>query len=242
MRRTKKEVLNLPPKIISVVQTTLTTEQQKNYDTAWEQYLDFVQANPLKKDIEGLLLARGLVELTKLKQICSLSKIERVVSDVENMIQQENKVIIFSQYTQTIRELKIGLTAKKIKSVTLMGENTGKERQEAIESFQNNLKTKVFIANIKAGGVGINLTAATHVIFIDMDWSPETHHQAEDRAHRIGQTGTVNVYYYVVENTIEEDIIAILNEKQETIGALTGGKTSTKVFVDLMVKRLGITQ
>ena len=113
-----------------------------------------------------------------------------------------------------------------------------KERQEAVDGFQNKDDIMVFVANIKAGGVGITLTAASQVIFADMDWSPEIHRQAEDRAHRIGQTGTVNVYYYVMEKTIEEDIVDVLTQKQETIGTLTGGDTTIKVFMDLLVERM----
>lgn len=238
LRRTKNEVLDLPEKIISVVQCTLSPEDQKDYDTAWEQYLDYIAKNPLKKDIVNIINAQGLVELTKLKQVCSHSKIPRIVSDVENAVDQGNKVIIFSQYTQTIKDIASALRTKKIGVVTLTGENDMKERQEAVDGFQNKDDIMVFVANIKAGGVGITLTAASQVIFADMDWSPEIHRQAEDRAHRIGQTGTVNVYYYVMEKTIEEDIVDVLTQKQETIGTLTGGDTTIKVFMDLLVERM----
>lgn len=97
-------------------------------------------------------------------------------------------------------------------------------RQKSVDAFQNDTETKVFIANIKAGGVGINLTRASIVIFADMDWSPEIHSQAEDRAHRIGTTGTVNVYYYVVKDTIEEEIVKMLQEKKGIIQEVMEGK------------------
>lgn len=242
LRRTKKEVLDLPEKIVSVIDVTLTPEDQKEYDTAWDQYLDYVQANPLKKDITGIMTAQGLVELMKLKQVCSLSKVKRIVADVVNMVEQDTKVIIFSQYTETIRQIAEQLREKKIGTVTLTGENDMKERQEAVDGFQQSPEIMAFVANIKAGGIGLTLTAASHVIFADMDWSPEIHRQAEDRAHRIGQTGTVNVYYYVAEKTVEEDIIDILTQKQETIGELTGGDTTIQPFMDRFLKRLGTTQ
>ena len=98
------------------------------------------------------------------------------------------------------------------------------ERQESIDKFQNDDKTKVFVANIKAGGVGITLTKASIVIFADMEWSPETHNQAMDRAHRIGQTGTVNVYYYIAKGTIEEDIMEVLESKKEIMDQILEGK------------------
>lgn len=242
LRRTKEEVLDLPAKIVSVVDVQLTPEDQKEYDTAWEQYLDYVAANPLKKDLEGILNAQGLVELTKLKQVCSLSKVKRIVADIDNMVEQGTKVIVFSQYTETIRQIAAALREKKIGTVTLTGENDMQERQEAVDGFQKNDDIMAFVANIKAGGIGLTLTAASHVIFADMEWSPELHRQAEDRAHRIGQTGTVNVYYYVAEKTIEEDIIDILTSKQETIGALTGGETTIKPFMDRLLRRVGTTR
>ena len=111
-----------------------------------------------------------------------------------------------------------------IKSVRLTGEDDMDARQEAVDAFQSDPETKVFVANIKAGGVGLNLTAASHVMFADMEWSPAIHDQATDRAHRIGQKGTVNVYYYVCEQTIEEDIVEILQRKLQTIQAVIDGK------------------
>lgn len=242
LRRTKEEVLDLPEKIISVINTTLDTAWQKEYDTAWDRYLDKVSNTPGVKNIEGILNAQGLVELTKLKQVCSLSKVHRIVSDTINAANQDTKVIVFSQYTETIRQISSLLREKKIKTVTLTGADNMDQRQLAVDSFQNDKDTMAFVANIKAAGIGINLTAASHVIFADMDWSPEIHRQAEDRAHRIGQTGTVNVYYYVVENTIEDDIIDILTLKQETIGVLTGGETTIKAFIDRVTERMGISQ
>lgn len=242
LRRTKNEVLDLPDKIISVVETSLDREWQKNYDTAWDNYLDYVEKNPGTKNIEGILSAQGLVELTKLKQVCSLSKVQRITNDVINTVSQDTKVIIFSQYTETIKQIAAILREKKIGTVTLTGADNMQQRQNSVDGFQNDKTIMVFVANIKAAGIGINLTAASHVIFADMDWSPEMHRQAEDRAHRIGQTGTVNVYYYVVNDTIEEDIIDVLTLKQETIGVLTGGETTIKAFVDRIVKKVGITR
>jgi SNF2 family DNA or RNA helicase len=97
------------------------------------------------------------------------------------------------------------------------------QRQESVDKIQNDEKTKVLILNIKAGGVGLNITNASIVMFMDMDWSPEVHSQAEDRAHRIGQAKTVNVYYYAVKDTIEEDIMDILGRKKEIIKTVMGG-------------------
>lgn len=237
LRRTKAEVLNLPPKILSVVECHLDAEHRKLYETAWDEYIEYVQKNPLKRDVEDIFSAQGLIETGKLKQVCSRAKIDRIVNDVENAVDQDSKVIIFSQYTETIARIASALRAKKIGTVTLTGADDMKARQEAVDGFQKSEDIKVFVANIKAGGVGLNLTAASQVMFADMEWSPGLNMQAEDRAHRIGQNGTVNIYYYVTRDTIEEYIVDLLLTKQGTIGTITGGETTIDAFLQLIARR-----
>lgn len=239
LRRTKAEVLNLPEKIVSIVECDLDSTWKEEYRIAWNKYLEWIAANnPDAKKIENILSAQQLIELGKLKQVCSLAKIARITADIENAVEQGEKVIVFTQYTKTVEELQTALHKAKIETVSLTGATKSEDRQQAVDDFQNNPDVKVFIANIKAGGVGITLTAASIVMFADMEWSPEIHRQAEDRAHRIGQTGTVNVYYYIANNTIEEDIIDILSQKQETIGVLTDSETTIKPFMERMQKKL----
>ena len=110
-----------------------------------------------------------------------------------------------------MQELGIGVTA-------LTGDCDMVYRQASVDSFQNDPRVKVFVANIKSRRSWNNLTKASIVMFADMEWSPETHNQAMDRAHRIGQTGTVNVYYYIAKGTIEEDIMEVLESKKEING------------------------
>lgn len=241
LRRTKAEVLDLPEKIVSVVPVELTAEDRAKYDNAWDEYLEWVAEHPENKDIGNIMSAQALIELGKLKQVCSIGKLNRIAADIENAVEQGQKVIVFSQYTGTINALQERLNNLKplVTSVRLTGADDQNSRQRAVDSFQNENGPKVFIANIKAGGIGLTLTAASIVIFADMDWSPAIHRQAEDRAHRIGQAGTVNVYYYVAESTIEEDVIDILTQKQETIGTLTGEETTIKAFMDRLKQRVG---
>lgn len=221
LRRTKEEVLDLPDKIITTLEYELSDVQRMEYDEAWEEYLAWVEAHPdAERDIENIKDAQQLIELGKLKQVCSLAKVKSIADDIENAIEQGEKVIVFSQYKNTIHMLKDYMDQKKIGRVVLTGENDSEERQKAVDDFQNKDETKVFIANIKAGGVGITLTAASIVIFADMEWSPEIHNQAMDRAHRIGQTGTVNVYYYVAKDTIEGQIVELLSRKKDIISQL----------------------
>lgn len=238
LRRTKEEVLDLPDKIITIEPVELSEEWQVHYDMAWERYLDWVASHPEEgKDLENILSAQALVELTKLKQVCSMAKIDRIAGDIENALEQGEKVIVFTQYNETIKTLQPRLQHHK--SVTLTGSDDMEKRQASIDSFQNDPECKVFIANMKAGGVGINLTAATIVIFADMDWSPEVHNQAMDRAHRIGQKGTVNVYFYVLEDTIEENILDMLDMKKAVIKEVMGeGEHAAKVSMADFIKKI----
>ena len=223
LRRKKAEVLDLPPKIVTTLDVELSKDDRARYESAWQDYVQWVANHPeLGKDLGNVLMAQQLVELQKLKQVCSLAKVPRIAADVRNAIEQGEKVIVFSQYTETIHQLAQELRKEGV--VTLTGADDQNARQRAVDAFQGTDSVKVFVANLKAGGVGLTLTAATIVMFADMDWSPEQHAQAEDRAHRIGQGGTVNVYYYVTTGTIEEDIVRILEAKKEIIKALVEGQ------------------
>lgn len=220
LRRLKRDVLDLPEKVHSDVETELSPDWRAAYETAWEAYLLWLEAHPdASRDMEKIIMAQQLVEIGKLKQVCSLSKVTRIAADALNAIEQGQKVIIFTQYTQTVKELAIELAG--VGAVTLTGEDGSGKRQAAVDAFQNTEGCKAFIANIKAGGVGLNLTAASIVMFADLDWSPEVNAQAEDRAHRIGQQGTVNIYRYVSRNTIETtDILELLEQKKQVIRAI----------------------
>lgn len=225
LRREKNEVLDLPEKIITEVECELESEHRRKYDNAWDEYIAWIEAHPdASRNVENIKSAQQLVEIGKLKQICSIAKIKRISADMENTVEQGNKIIVFSQYTNTIAAIAEKMRENKIGYATLTGQNNMEERQQAVDDFQTKDEVKVFIANIKAGGIGINLTAASIVIFADMDWSPEINNQAMDRAHRIGQTGTVNVYFYLLNDTIEKDIMEILKQKTVIIKDIMGEK------------------
>lgn len=224
LRRKKEEVLDLPERIISIQECEMDSEWRKKYDTAWDDYIKFIRENPIpERNIDNIVMTRQLVEVQKLKQVCSQSKIKRISQDIENAIEQDEKIIVFSQYTATIQGIANELFSKGIGYQTLTGQDDLQSRQSAVDRFQSDPDTKVFISNIKAGGVGITLTAASIVMFADMDWSPEIHNQAIDRAHRIGQKMTVNAYFYICPDTIEEDIIDILNSKKNILNTVIEG-------------------
>jgi SWI/SNF-related matrix-associated actin-dependent regulator 1 of chromatin subfamily A len=239
IRRTKDQELDLPEKIVSAMDVEINGWWRMSYDMAWDNYLEFLRENPdPTKNIESIIMARQLVEIQKLKQVCSQAKVGRICEDIKNAVEQDAKIIIFSQYTKTIEMLAEHLDGEKIGYVTLTGEKDSEERQKAVDDFQNDKAVKVFIANIKAGGVGITLTEASIVMFADMDWSPEIHNQAIDRAHRIGQNKMVNAYFYVATGTIEDDIMELLKAKEGVIkSVLEGGDVeTTSMFKQLVAK------
>lgn len=228
IRRKKKDVLDLPEKIIDVTECEFDPKWKKEYEYAWDNYVDFIKNNPDVDDkkMQNILMTRHLVEIGKLKQVCSCSKVEKIIEDATNAIEQDQKVIIFSQYLDTIERISNALG--KIGHVKLTGEMNEREKQKSVDAFQTDQKTKVFIGSIKASGVGITLTSASIVMFADMDWSPEINSQAEDRAHRVGQSGTVNVYYYIQKDTIDEDIIEILSRKRGIAQSVVDGQVFTQ--------------
>lgn len=221
LRREKKDILDLPEKMISTIPLGLDPDWQKKYDNAWNDYFDFLIEHP-PENLDNILQAQHLVELQKLKQVCSLAKVDRVVEDALDILESE-PVVIFTQYTETLQRIAEGIKKGKHKVVTLAGENNSKEREQAVEDFQAG-KVDAFVANIKAGGVGITLTRASKVLFADLEWSPTVHAQAEDRLHRIGQTGLVNAYYYIAKGTVEEDIQDLLAIKDEIIRKIVAGE------------------
>lgn len=224
LRRKKEDVLDLPERLISIEEVKMSPEAKKEYKEAWVSYLEFLKEAALtEQQMDNILMARHLVEIQKLKQICSQAKVEAMGRDIENAVDAEEKVIVFSQYTDTINMLAAEMMGKGISYETLTGQDDMETRQAAIDKFQKDPETKVFIANIKAGGVGISLTAASIVMFADMDWSPEVHNQAIDRAHRIGQKKMVNAYFYICPETIEDDIIQILNDKKGVLDKVVEG-------------------
>lgn len=242
LRREKKEVLDLPEKIISHIPIEMSDQWRKKYDGAFDDYLEFLKENP-PENMDNIMLAKHLVEIQKMKQVCSQSKIDRIVEDVKDLVDSGEKVVIFTSYKKTLEILDEEL--HELGVVTLSGVNTAQERDQAVTTFQiKDYQVNVFIGNIEAAGIGITLTASTKVIFADLDWTPAIHEQAEDRCHRIGQAGTVNVYYYIAKDTIEDDIVEMLEEKKKIIKEIMDGTKEnvwrTSVAKDLISKIGGV--
>lgn len=245
LRRTK-EILGdkLPQKIIDNVPVEISKEHREAYNRAWDDYMQYLlnapkESEDSEKNLLNIELARHIIEINKLKQAASNGKIPHVIEAIAETVEQGEKVIVFTQYRNTLAEIVRQLKERKIRGVKLSGDDDAQSRQTAVDYFQNDDTVKVFVANIKAGGVGLTLTAASTVLFADMEWTPALHSQAEDRAHRIGQSKLVNVHYFIAKDTVDEDIVELLGKKQQVIDkVLAGEEGSTRDITKDAVKRI----
>ena len=212
LRRLKEDVLDLPDKIISPVYLRL---KSKEYEELMGEYYDWFDN---KKD-ESSSLTVQFSKLMKVRKVIANEKTKQTIEFVENIIEQGKKVIIFTNFTDTLQTIYQHFGKQ---AVYLDGSCSKPHRQHAVDEFQDNEKIRVFVGNLKAAGVGLTLTAAEVVIMNDLSFVPAEHAQAEDRAYRYGQKSNVLVYYPLYENTIEGAIYDILNRKKQIIRTVMG--------------------
>lgn len=220
IRRRKSEVLKeLPDKIRTFVPLPLANRRE--YYFAEQDFITWVRET---KGVEAARKARNAQAFTAiegLKQLAIKGKMESVIEWVEDFLESDQKLILFCTHKfvmDTIME-KFAKVAVRVD-----GGVTGANRQKAVDDFQTKEEVRLFVGNIQAAGVGITLTAASNVAFIELPWTPGALTQAEDRAHRIGQKDTVNVYYLLAARTIEERIANLIDEKRKIVTTVLDGK------------------
>ena len=216
LRRLKEDVLDLPDKIITPVYLRTSS---KEYKEIMGEYYEWV--NNKKEGSSSLTVQFS--KLMKVRKVIANEKVKQTIEFVENIIEQGKKVIIFTNFTDTLQLIHNHFGKE---SVYLDGSCNKVQRQFAVDQFQDNEKIKVFVGNLKAAGVGLTLTSAEVVIMNDLSFVPAEHAQAEDRAYRYGQKNNVLVYYPIFENTIEGVIYDILNKKKKVIGTVMGDEVS----------------
>jgi len=227
LRRMKTDILDLPEKMISPLFLELTS---KMYDEELEDFMRITNDNKEKETISVTLN-----RLMKIRQLISFEKIPYTCEIIDKCIEQGKKVIVFTNFTMTLDMIH---EKYKKNSVVLDGRMSKEKRQDSVDKFQTQDKTKVFISNIVAGGVGITLTAAEVVIMNDLSFVPAHHSQAEDRAYRYGQKNSVLVYYPIFENTIEKIIYNILQKKKGIIDQVMGDGEYSESFSKDLIKQL----
>ncbi len=221
LRRKKEDVLDLPDKLITPVYLEL--QNVDGYKNVWGEYLkqrkiDGKKGNP----------ARDLVEMTLLRTFIAMETLPYTIEKTEEAIELNKKTIIFCNFND---EMDVLIRHFGEKCVCVRGGMNDNQKQFAVDRFQEDDKCMVFIGQIKAAGVGLTLTAAEIVIMNSLDWVPGNHEQAEDRAYRIGQNKTVNIYYMLIDDTIDTLVWDILNEKKKVIGTIMGEDDIINEFI-----------
>ncbi|NOK18574.1 DEAD/DEAH box helicase [Corallococcus carmarthensis] len=228
LRRTKAQVAReLPPRVDTVVLVTLSDAERRLYDDVRLAALARLgegtpggdQRFEMLAALTRLRLAACHPRLVDPDTALSSSKLERVLERVEELMAEGGRALVFSQFVRHLTLVRDALEARGIAFQYLDGRTPPAERQARVEAFQRG-EGALFLISLKAGGTGLNLTGADHVLHLDPWWNPAVEDQASDRAHRIGQTRPVTVSRFVAEGTIEEAILALHAEKRELADSL----------------------
>jgi SNF2 family DNA or RNA helicase len=227
LRRLKTEVLDLPEKIRKIEYVDMTPKQAQIYKEVYNGVMSELQKikfsnNPLSMMIR-LRQATGWTGIIS-NTVQESAKMERMIELVNEIVASGQKAIIFSNWESMTEVAKDKLKSHNPAYIT--GATKADERMKEVERFQNDSKCKVIIGTIGAMGTGLTLTAAQNVIFLDSPWNMALKAQAEDRAHRIGTKGTVNIITLVCKNTIDERIEELVEKKGQIADALVDGKIS----------------
>jgi non-specific serine/threonine protein kinase len=233
MRRTKQQVAtDLPDKTETVLWCEMGKEQRAAYDSYRKYYRDTLLS---KIDTDGINKAsiQVLEGLMRLRQLCDhphMVKDPLITTDesvkIEELMRElkentgSNKSLVFSQFTEMLGHLRESFEREGIKYCYLDGSTPIEKRNEQVERFQNSDEEKVFLISLKAGGVGLNLTAADYVYIVDPWWNPAAEQQAIDRTHRIGQNKKIFAYKMVCKDTIEEKILKLQDRKKSLANEL----------------------
>lgn len=245
LRRKKKDVLEeLPNKIERKVIVDLNDEQKKIYTSLVSSINEEIDNNSDKSNL-GKTKILVLSTLTKLRQICcdpssiiegyngGSSKIDILIDILNKSIDDGHKILVFSQFTSILKNVRKILESLDINSMYLDGEIKANTRIEMVDEF-NKSNIPVFLISLKAGGSGLNLTSADIVIHLDPWWNPAVENQATDRAHRIGQENVVEVIKLISKGTIEEKIYNLQEKKKMLINDVIDGEEMDKSLITSM--------
>jgi non-specific serine/threonine protein kinase len=227
LRRTKEQVAkDLPEKTETILFCEMENEQRKIYDAYRNSYREKILGTIEEQGIDKsqLTILQGLM---KLRQICDSPailneeekfpnhsiKLEELTREISENI-GEHKALVFSQFLGMLGLIKAKLTEMNIPFEYFDGSTSPVDREKAIVSFQENDEVRVFLISLKAGGVGLNLTAADYVYIVDPWWNPAVEQQAIDRTHRIGQTKNIFAYRMICIDTIEDKILQLQEKKR----------------------------
>lgn len=226
LRRTKKQVaLDLPEKTETILYLDMLPEQRKIYDTYRKRFKADIEEN-LNSDDSAKSKFIALEALMKLRNICNSPQLvkgsdyqaDSIKLDYIDQILREvipgHKVLLFSFFTSMLKLVEDRIRQRGIAAVRLDGKLSREQRQLAVDTFQQDDACRVFLISLKAGGTGLNLTAADYVYILDPWWNPAAEAQAIDRCYRIGQDKHVMAYKMVCRDSVEERILALQDHKK----------------------------
>jgi SNF2 family DNA or RNA helicase len=231
LRRTKQQVAReLPPKSEQTIYCEMEPSQRKLYNELLAHYraslLGHVDHFGLKKSkiqvLEALLRLRqaachpGLLDITRATE--PSAKLDVLLAQLDEVLEEGHKALVFSQFTSLLKIVRNRLDAVGSEYEYLDGAT--RDRQARVERFQNDPDCKLFLISLKAGGLGLNLTAAEYVFLLDPWWNPAVEAQAVDRAHRIGQERHVFAYRLIARDTVEEKVLQLQNTKRDLASAI----------------------
>ena len=244
IRRLKKDVLtDLPDKTRQIIELPR--------DGSYEKDVQFFEKAELLVLTRGMLCLKGhdrdslkymqsvnnlndeirlaFEEISLIRHETALEKMEQVLAFICHALESSDKIVVFAHHRDVVEEIATELWHAGMKPVQHHGGMTGSQKQSSVDAFQNDPSCRVFVGNIASAGVGITLTAASHVIFAELDWAPAMMTQCEDRCHRYGQKDNVLVQHLVYENSIDARIAKTLVKKQKIIDSAIDGTTSGAV-------------
>ena len=227
-KRNKKEVLKeLPDKIRQIILCEITT--QKEYDVAMADLGTYLQQYRDKTDaeIEKSLRGEVMVRIQACQNISARGKLNEVYEKIDEVLEAGEKYVIFVHQ----KEIAVRILERYPHAVKVTGSCSQEERQQAIDSFQNDRRVQLIICSIKAAGVGITLTAASRMGFIEQPWHAALCDQCEDRIHRIGQDDKCQYDYFLGKDTIDERVYEVIEEKRKISNAATGTVDSATIAI-----------
>lgn len=251
IRRNKKDVLKeLPDKQRSIFPVDITNRKEYNWAAqdliSWlrgnvvqdEDFLESIKDLPEEVQKEKkreraneatikAIRAQQLVRIEKLKRLSAEGKLEAIYEWIDSFLETGEKLVVYAHHTDIVKQL-----ADRYNAPSITGATELSDRQKAVDQFQEDKNCKVIVLNLQAGGVGITLTSASNVLFTEFGWNPGVHEQATDRCHRIGQKEAVTAWYLVGKDTIDEDILELVEKKRVVVDAATeGGMEGEEVSV-----------
>jgi SNF2 family DNA or RNA helicase len=230
LRRLKKDILKfLPPKTYTTIPIELKSDSLKEYKKIEDGVVDEAQ--------EGDDKMTHLARIQKLKQLTSMFKAKQSIEFIENIIEGDEKIVVFSQFISASEFI---YQHFKDVAVWFTGKHNMIEKQQSVDRFMNDDSCKVFVGTIGAAGVGLTLTSASCLMFLDLPWEPASKIQAEDRIHRASQkSDNIQIIKLICQNTIDVDIDNLITEKEQIISKVLDGeiienKNEFSIFDDLL--------